>query len=706
MDHKEYSSIVMELSDSLYYICDIETNEMYYMNKRGMDLCGFSSHDDYQGQKCYKIIHGYDAPCDFCINYMLEKNINQRHEQFNNKFKRWFEHHSTLIDINGRKCRLEISNDITDRKKHLVTSETSMEDILYYCLHTIANEKDFSAAVNMILDAIGTYYGADRAYIVEFDFVKQQCSNTYEWCAQGITAEIDNLQNLPLDLVDDWIRLFESNGEFAADLNDSTISHDSETYRILKAQNIHSLITAPLKFGNIIYGFIGVDNPGRKAINLPLLREIAEFIQHGLEKYRLTVKLESVRKVDTLTGLKSRRQYTADINDLVNVDYKSAGIIIIDINGMKAINDNHGHKYGDLIIKKVADTINAFMPNVCYRTGGDEFTILCIDFSKEDFYLKAVQLRKELENNNEYSISMGYSWASSGEDVTMQNLLHHAEEIRRAEKQQYYKSVLNEGRNVSFAGYVNEVMAELDEKKFVVFYQPQVDLKTRKIIGAEALVRKIGPNGEFISPIKFIPFYEMSGVIRYVDLFVLSTACETLQHWQKKGYNLHISVNMSRMTLLEPDIADIIKNICAEYDVNPSSIIIEVTESVSKIDSKVLQELFFNLKEAGFTISLDDFGSQYSNMAILSAVNFGEVKFDRTLVMNLEENHKSRAIIKNSIQLCKELQDTVSLAEGIETKEQLNILSEYNCDYGQGYYFSKPIPLDEFDQLMDKHNFA
>ena len=248
--------------------------------------------------------------------------------------------------------------------------------------------------------------------------------------------------------------------------------------------------------------------------------------------------------------------------------------------------------------------------------------------------------------------------------------------------------------------------AELDEKKFVVFYQPQVDLKTRKIIGAEALVRKIGPNGEFISPIKFIPFYEMSGVIRYVDLFVLSTACETLQHWQKKGYNLHISVNMSRMTLLEPDIADIIKNICAEYDVNPSSIIIEVTESVSKIDSKVLQELFFNLKEAGFTISLDDFGSQYSNMAILSAVNFGEVKFDRTLVMNLEENHKSRAIIKNSIQLCKELQDTVSLAEGIETKEQLNILSEYNCDYGQGYYFSKPIPLDEFDQLMDKHNFA
>lgn len=141
----------------------------------------------------------------------------------------------------------------------------------------------------------------------------------------------------------------------------------------------------------------------------------------------------------------------------------------------------------------------------------------------------------------------------------------------------------------------------------------------------------------------------------------------------------------------------------AENHVPPSAITIEVTESISKMEHGRLKELIAKLTSAGFTISLDDFGSQYSNLAILTTMDFDEIKFDKTLVSTLEENHKSRIVMENSVRLCRCLHGTSSLAEGIETKGQLELLRDYGCDYGQGYYFSRPIPMDEFNVLLQKH---
>lgn len=183
----------------------------------------------------------------------------------------------------------------------------------------------------------------------------------------------------------------------------------------------------------------------------------------------------------------------------------------------------------------------------------------------------------------------------------------------------------------------------------------------------------------------------------------MRTACSTLREWINTGLDLHISVNFSRVTLLEPHIAEVISGICSEYKVPPSSITIEVTESVGKMDTTQLKDLIGKLKDAGFSISLDDFGSQYSNLAILAAMDFNEVKFDRSLVSTLEDNEKSRVVMDSGLGLCRALKGTSSLAEGIETKGQLELLTNYQCDYGQGYYFSKPVPLDEFDEFLEKH---
>ena len=221
-------------------------------------------------------------------------------------------------------------------------------------------------------------------------------------------------------------------------------------------------------------------------------------------------------------------------------------------------------------------------------------------------------------------------------------------------------------------------------------------------MGAEALVRKKDENGGLIPPNKFIPFYEAEGVISHVDLFVLRSACTVMQQWLASGHTVYMSVNFSRITLLEPDIVETIKEICRQYDVPTDLITIEVTESISKMDNDQLKELIETINDAGFSISLDDFGSKYSNLAILASMDFDEIKFDRSLVEALESNHKSRVVMESSVKMCRNLDGTSSLAEGIETKGQLDLLLDYQCDYGQGYYFSKPVPPEEFQRLLNR----
>ena len=167
------------------------------------------------------------------------------------------------------------------------------------------------------------------------------------------------------------------------------------------------------------------------------------------------------------------------------------------------------------------------------------------------------------------------------------------------------------------------------------------------------------------------------------------------------GHTLRLSVNVSRVTLLEPGIVEIICGICSHYLVPTSCVAIEVTESISKMDHERLSALIQTLRSRGFSVSLDDFGSQYSNLAVLSAIEFDEVKFDKSLVETLERNPMSRVVMENTLKMCHAFQNTHSLAEGIETQGQLQLLRDSGCDYGQGSLFSWPVSPEQFRTLLE-----
>lgn len=413
--------------------------------------------------------------------------------------------------------------------------------------------------------------------------------------------------------------------------------------------------------------------------------------------------LERGNCIDKLTGLYNRNQYSWSILELGIKPPGSLGVIALDINGFQEINDTYGLEYGDHVLKRISEIIDRHFPQKAYRIAGDEFIVLCDDISKEEFKQQIVELQDTFDVESICEVAMGFAWNDTVGNVDVNVLCQQAQEMRRAEKQSYYHTVLNEGQSTYQISLASEVLREIENERFVVYYQPQIDLKTGAVVGAEALVRKIADDGSQIPPSTFISFYEVSGIISYVDLYVLRTACNTLRSWREQGYDLRISVNLSRVTLLASDIVDAICKVCAEAGVPTTSITIEVTESISKMDKERFHKLMNDLKAVGFSVSLDDFGSKYSNLAILSDMDFDEVKFDRSLISTLEANRKSRLVIESGLWLCHSIGGTSSLAEGIETKGQLELLMDYQCDYGQGYYFSPPMPLEEFDTFLREH---
>lgn len=438
--YDSYNAQVTNYSKAPCYISDIENHDMLHMTKAAMDLYGMTSPDEYLGQKCYQVIMGLDSPCDYCPNRILMEKGNEEYcwEHYNERVKRWFDKHSTKIELNGRPCHLMISYDITGRKEEVtfLSGLLSTEEVILRCLHTLTCEKDMDLAVNRFLTAVGGYYQADRAYIFEFDASKHELNNTFEWCRNGITAEIDTLQKIPLDVVDDWVQKFELTGEFSITSLDGDLDHNSTDYRILQRQGIDSLIAAPLLQNGTIVGFVGVDNPVQHPGDLTLLRSVSEIVQVELDRRRMMNKLEYMSYTDILTGLKNRNYYEQVLNDYSIRTPHSLGVVFLDINGMRGINKTYGTSYGDHVLQQTGQIMQEHLSGLIFRIDGDEFVALIEGISHKRFEQEIMSLRAAFESEHRYSVSIGRAWRKHKEPP--QQLLMQASKMHGIEKQSYY----------------------------------------------------------------------------------------------------------------------------------------------------------------------------------------------------------------------------------------------------------------------------
>ena len=277
-------------------------------------------------------------------------------------------------------------NLIASRNRENKTKkQLSIADTLINCITLLAEEKDINKAINSLLKILNDYFDGDRAYLFEFDYEKQVTNNTYEYASEGISKQIDILQDVPLVVIDTWIKKFEETGTFYISSLDKDFDKDSDTYKILEMQEITSLIAVPLIKDDLIIGFLGIDNPKINYEDLTLLSSATFFIIDSIDRRESHEKLHRLSFEDTLTSVYNRNKFNQDIEEYHQKPVEDIGVAYFDINGLKEVNDTKGHAAGDKLVKNAATGINSVFIGDTYRIGGDDFVVITTHIKKDIF---------------------------------------------------------------------------------------------------------------------------------------------------------------------------------------------------------------------------------------------------------------------------------------------------------------------------------
>lgn len=695
-------SLLNEISE-LVYVSDPETYELLFVNQTG---CQTLHLENYKHKKCYEVLQGKTSPCEFCTNDRLCDDNFYTWEFTNPSIGRHFLLKDKIIQWHGKTARMEIAFDITERElqKQELKNMLDVQTLITNCVRMLYAVDDLDQTINAVLTQIGEFLVSDRAYV--FEIKDELMNNTHEWTAPGISPQLEKLQQLDLSLISDWLPFFEKNDCIIIDDVEQLQKTNPAAYATLHAQEITSLIAAPIFLDNKLAGYIGIDNYDSEKIKNSsyLLLSMSIFLSYAIRHRNHVDMLHRLSYHDLLTNALNRNAFMDVLSQFRPGQYASAGIIYIDINGMKEINDFYGHHQGDkILITTVAKVFNLFKPDELFRIGGDEFVIITYDLTETDFYEKFNLLRNIFceKTNLPFSIATGSCWVKSPSDLN--SLLQQADSAMYTDKKKFYygKEKTSRYRHnlddiLNLANY-SALQEALTAGQFCIYFQPKISLDTEEFIGSEALISYINQAGEIIAPNNFIPILEEARLIKMLDLYVFEEVCKQINIWKERKLRVKpVSINLSRSTLSYHFLADQLLALITKHNIDISLLELEVTETAEVDNQLVFSQALEKLKEYGFSISIDDFGVRNASLSLFTTINFDILKLDRSLVKTLAQNQKARILIRSLAVICSDLGIKL-IAEGVETLEQLDILKELRCNEVQGYLFSKPLPLNDFE---------
>ena len=555
-----------------------------------------------------------------------------------------------------------------------IKEDKELVQTILSCSANFLEKKDLEIALLEVCEILADYYYSEKIFLMEFKEAPFRQGTSLLW-QRGTTGLLKD-------------RDFPEAAIYASTF--------LEGYKRKEGFISKDILAVPFMIDDIFGGFVGVIKPTRYQGDLRLLHTVSYIM--GTELYR--VRLREGKDYDSLhdpgTGFYNRREYNNALEQLEMEGLSSLGVLMVEINEVATKNTMGGMKDTESKAIQVAEIIRrTCLECKVFRVTEREFVMLCTDATLEHFMATSTSIYDDLLLNMEGITSLGYCW--SGEDIEINRLLQHAEELKKIDRLKYRgKSYGDQEKDKEEA--LTKLLQEIKDKRFSVSIQPIIEASTGKIRGGEALVRRIDDEGYLRLPIEFIRNFETLGIIRYIDLFVLEEACKEISGWiEKGGQRVPISVNFSRETLLESDIISQLITISEKYKVPRELIEIEVTERLGDLEESTIMGIAKSIKESGYGLSLDDFGTEYSNLSVVSRLKLDTLKIDRSLISQINENKTTEVIIKSVLQLCKEL-GINSVGEGVETIEQIDALKEWGCDYLQGFYYSKAIPVEDFSK--------
>ena len=426
-------------------------------------------------------------------------------------------------------------------------------------------------------------------------------------------------------------------------------------------------------------------------------------LRRRLETARTELEAHALR--DELTGLPNRLSFETRLTQAqaqADARQGQVALFVVALDGFKHVNEGFGHECGDRLLQRIAHRLRGLVtPHSAARLGGDEFLLLLEgDAPAQQAMALAVQVIEAVTqpcsvNERELSVSCSVGVALYPQHGSMSALITHAGVAMRAAKGAGGSTyaVFDARMEIDTrdqAELLRDLRMALARSQLELFYQPKIHAPSAQVTGVEALLRWHHPQRGTISPNIFIPMAERSGLINAMGAWVIDEACRQARAWRDQGLRMRVAINLSAHQLRQRDLPQRIAEALRKHQINPDLLTCEITESVAMEDTDATLRFFTELAEVGVHISIDDFGSGYSSLAYLRKLPAGELKIDRSFVLDLESSEEARKIASAVVQLAQALKLKV-VAEGVETDEQYRILRQFGCDELQGFLFAKPM---------------
>jgi diguanylate cyclase (GGDEF)-like protein len=464
-------------------------------------------------------------------------------------------------------------------------------------------------------------------------------------------------------------------------------------------------------------------NPLDETVILAKLKIMKKLHDMHLKNEENTRKFQMLSALDTLTGVQNRTQFDKAIHEKINqatAHNTMFAVLSLDIDHFKIVNDNLGHHIGDLLLKSVAMRIKKClgMDDFIARIGSDEFTIILGEIEQFEVAEKVAQkiinslmLPHTLVNDEVHiTCSIGIAcYPVDGENplTLMQNAeiaMSYAKELGRNNFQPFAQELYEKRKNT--VNLEDALKFAVDREELFLTYQPIYDLQNNEVVGMEALLSWQHPNLGLISPSLFIPIAEENGLIDSIGKWTFRSAFAQGAKWYLAGYHdFKLAINISPRHLLQKSLPGLFMEIISKTQVPPHILEFELTETASMTQTKLAESVLEDIHKLGIGLSLDDFGTGYSSFIRLKHLPINTIKIDKAFIDNLTTNPKDAMIVKSMIALGKNLGIDI-IAEGIETAKQAEILIEYGCPKGQGFYLSKPLNVTQMTAILKQQHDA
>ena len=450
--------------------------------------------------------------------------------------------------------------------------------------------------------------------------------------------------------------------------------------------------------------------------NLEVRSLATGFNEMSKELHTLYNTLEEMAYTDALTGLPNRTLFYDRLEQLALINLREDrpfAVFMMDLDRFKLVNDTLGHHVGDELLKVVSTRIKASLvrkSDTIARLGGDEFAAILPQIKDAD---SAITVAKRISQSLDQPVLVDGRSLNIGISIGMVVCPYHGKDgnelIQRADVAMYHAKKNQQAyawyesefdtHNIDQLTLDSELKQAIENGELELHYQPKIDIQTQRIKSVEALVRWIHPEQGFIPPDRFIPVAEQSGLIHPLTRWVLHTALQQTSYWHQNHALLSVAVNLSALSLRDSTLESMVKYALENVDVSPEHLTLELTESAIMSDPQRALDTLTNLDQMGISISVDDFGTGYSSLAYLKRLPVDELKIDRSFVMDMDNDANDEAIVRSTIDLAHNMGLKV-IAEGIETQQSWEKLTEMGCDMGQGYYMCRPLKTDDLDEWL------